>query len=54
VAESSDEGRNGPPPPPLRHTVESDVRTWHERFEALNGLMKQLQEKEEDDEGTGE
>jgi hypothetical protein len=54
VDESNDERRNGRPSAPSRDAVENDVRTWHERFVALNELMKRLQEKEEEDEGTGE
>jgi hypothetical protein len=54
VADASGERRNGRLPDSGREAVESGVRTWYERFEALNELMKRLQEKEEEDERTGE
>jgi hypothetical protein len=55
VADTNDERRNGRPPGSSHGAVENDVRTWHERFEALNELTKRLQDKEEEeDERTGE
>jgi hypothetical protein len=54
VADGSGERRNGRLPDSSRDTVESGLRTWHERFEALNELVKRLEEKEEEDEGTDE
>jgi hypothetical protein len=54
VADASDERRNGRLPDSSRDAVEGEVRTWHVRLEALNELMKRLQEKEEEDGRTGE
>jgi hypothetical protein len=54
VADANDGRRNGLLPDSSHDAVESDVRTWHTRLEALNELMKRLQEKEEEDEPTGE
>jgi hypothetical protein len=55
VADTSDERRNGRLPDSSRgEAVESDVRIWHARLEALDELVKRLQEKEEEDERTGE
>jgi hypothetical protein len=54
VADASDERRNGQLPDSSRDAVESGVLMWHARLEALNELVKRLQEKEEEDERTGE
>jgi hypothetical protein len=51
VADASDERRNGQPAGSSRDAVANDVRTWHERFAALDELLKQLGEKEEEDAG---
>ena len=59
LVEVRDEGRrrmyrlNGEPLKPIHDWVKTYERTWNERLDALDELVKQLQEEEERDGGSG-
>jgi DNA-binding transcriptional ArsR family regulator len=45
---------NGRPLKPIHDWVANFERTWEERFEALDDLLEDLKEKEQEDDGSGE
>ena len=45
---------NGMPLKPIHDWVANFERTWEERFEALDDLLEELKEKEQEDDGSGE
>jgi DNA-binding transcriptional ArsR family regulator len=55
-----DEGRrrlyrlNGMPLKPIHDWVANFERTWEERFEALDDLLEELKEQEQEDDRSGE
>src|ERR671915_229719 len=60
LVEVRDEGRrrlyrlNGRALKPVHDWVKSYERSWNERFEALDELLEELQDKEEGDHGNGD
>ena len=45
---------NGHPLKPIHDWVSNFERTWEERFEALDDLLEELKEKEQEDDRSGE
>jgi DNA-binding transcriptional ArsR family regulator len=45
---------NGHPLKPIHDWVANFERSWEERFEALDDLLEDLKEKEQEDDGSGE
>jgi DNA-binding transcriptional ArsR family regulator len=60
LVEVRDDGRqrfyrlNGRALRPIFDWVKAYERTWNERFDALDELLEELKDKENDDDGTGE